>query len=192
MSKYKEFTDVELLKSISKFDSRALEELYDRYSCILYTLTKKIAPDQETTENILVDVFSIIWKKAEKLDFEKASVFTWLISLARNKAIDVVRRSRSSEMKLDPYDDKYENYFIVPTLSSEIDSLDLESAVKFTPKVERALSKLTDAQKYVIHLAFYEGYTLDEIADKLNIPIDTVRSKILTALNIFKDNLAVG
>lgn len=192
MSKYKELTDIELLGKIAKYDSRALEELYDRYSRILFTLIKKIAPNLEKTENILVDVFTIIWRKAGQFNFEKGSVYAWIITLARNKAIDVVRRSRSSAMKLETYDDEYEDYFILPTISNEIDELDIETAQRLSPKVEKALSGLSDAQKYVIHLAYYEGYTMDEIADKLNIPIETVRSKITTALHLFRDNLVQG
>ena len=192
MSKYKELSDLELLGKIAKYDSRALEELYDRYSRILYTLVKKIAPNQETTDKILVDVFTIIWRKAHKFDFKSGSIYTWLVTLTRNKAIDVVRRSRSSKMNLDTYDDEYEDYFIIPTLSNEIDELDLETAMRLAPKVERALAGLTDAQKYVIHLAYYEGYSMDEIADKLNIPLETVRSKIMNSLHIFRDKLVRG
>ena len=192
MSKYKELSDLELLGKIAKYDSRALEELYDRYSRILYTLVKKIAPNQETTDKILVDVFTIIWRKAHKFDFKSGSIYTWLVTLTRNKAIDVVRRSRSSKMNLDTYDDEYEDYFIIPTLSNEIDELDLETAMRLAPKVERALAGLTDAQKYVIHLAYYEGYSMDEIADKLTIPLETVRSKIMNSLHIFRDKLVRG
>ena len=63
------------------------------------------------------------------------------------------------------------------------------TALKIKPKIEEALEKLTDAQKYVIHLSYYEGYTLNEIAEKLNIPIETVRMKINAALHNLKDNL---
>lgn len=192
MSKYKELKDLELLEKITKFDSRALEELYDRYSRILYTLVKKIAPDQETTDKILVDIFSIIWRKAGKFDFNTGSVYTWLVTLARNKAIDVVRRSRSSQHRLETYDDEYEDFFIIPTLSKDIDELDLDTANRLGPKVEKALAGLTDAQKYVIHLAYYEGYTVDQIADKLNIPLETVRSKVTTALHLFRENVVKG
>ena len=192
MSKYKELKDLELLEKITKYDSRALEELFDRYSRILYTLVKKIAPNQETTDKILVDIFSIIWQKAGKFNFESGSVYTWLVTLARNKAIDVVRRSRSSQLKLETYDDEYEDFFIVPTLSKDIDELDLETANRLGQKIETALANLSDAQKYVIHLAYYEGYTMDQIADKLNIPLETVRLKVMTALHLFRDDVVKG
>lgn len=192
LSKYAELTDIELMQRISKYDSRALEELYERYSDLLYTLVKKIAPDELTAENILVEIFAIIWKNIEKFDFETANVYTWIVTLARNRAVESLRRSRDSSSTLDFYDDDFENLYIIPYLSRDIDTLDIKTAFKVKDKVEKALARLTDAQKYVIHLAYYDGYTLDEIADKLNIPVETVRTKVLTAMHSLRDNLLQG
>ncbi|MEJ5351828.1 MAG: sigma-70 family RNA polymerase sigma factor [Melioribacteraceae bacterium] len=189
MSKFKELTDLELMREIANFESRALEELYDRYSPLLYTLIKKITPDEETAEKVLVDVFVIVWRKTYKFNFNNGNVYSWLVTLARNKAVDTLRRSRLSLSASQIYDDDYEDYFIIPTFPDDMDSLDLNTAMSLVPKVERALSKLTDTQKYVLHLAYYEGYTIDEIADKLNVPIETVRSKVMNALHNFRDNL---
>lgn len=189
MSRFKELTDLELMREIANFESRALEELYDRYSPLLYTLIKKITPDEETAEKVLVDVFVIVWRKTYKFNFNNGNVYSWLVTLARNKAVDTLRRSRLSLSASQIYDDDYEDYFIIPTFPDDMDSLDLNTAMSLVPKVERALSKLTDTQKYVLHLAYYEGYTIDEIADKLNVPIETVRSKVMNALHNFRDNL---
>ena len=189
MINYKELQDLELMEEIARYDSRALEELYNRYAPLLFTLIKKIAPDEKTAEYILVEVFSIIWRKIHRFDFRAGNVYTWLVTLARNRAVDSVRRNRNSEITREFYDDEYEDFHILPYLSPEIDSLDFETAMKLKPKIETALSKLTDAQKYVIHLAYYDGFTLDEISKKLNIPVNTVRSKVLTALTNLKDNL---
>lgn len=188
MSKYKELSDHQLLCEVQKYDSRALEELYNRYSPLLYTMIKKIAQDEKTAETILVEVFSIIWRKSEFYNSKSENPYVWLITLARNRAIDSVRRSRGSE-HMEYYDDVYENFFIVPWLPKDIDLMDLDTAVKIKGKVEKALNKLSDAQKYVLHLAFYEGYTINEIAVKLKIPVETVRNKILSATQSFKDYL---
>lgn len=189
MNRFKELTDLELMREIANFESRALEELYDRYSPLLYTLIKKITPDEETAEKVLVDVFVIVWRKTFRFNFNNGNVYSWLVTLARNKAVDTLRRSRNSLSTSQIYDDDYEDYFIIPTFLDDMDSLDLNTAMSLMPKVERALSKLTDTQKYVLHLAYYEGYTIDEIADKLNVPIETVRSKVMNALHNFRDNL---
>jgi len=189
LNRFKELTDLELMREIANFESRALEELYDRYSPLLYTLIKKITPDEETAEKVLVDVFVIVWRKTFRFNFNNGNVYSWLVTLARNKAVDTLRRSRNSLSTSQIYDDDYEDYFIIPTFLDDMDSLDLNTAMSLMPKVERALSKLTDTQKYVLHLAYYEGYTIDEIADKLNVPIETVRSKVMNALHNFRDNL---
>ena len=189
MSKFKDLSDLELLQEIARFESRALEELYDRYSPLLYTIIKKIAPDESAADQILIEVFVIIWRKIDKFDFKTGNVYTWLVTLARNKAVDSLRRGRTANISDQPYDDAYEDYFILPTFQRDIDSLDFNKAITLKPKVELALSRLTDTQKYVLHLAYYEGYTIDEIADKLNVPIETVRAKVLTALHNLRDYL---
>ncbi len=188
MGKYSNLTDNEIMRKIAKYDSRALEELYDRYSSLLYTVIKKIAPDENSAESILVEVFTIIWRKIDKYDFKADSPYTWLVTLARNRAVDSLRRTRSAS-ETNYYNDEYEDYFILPMLSPQIDSLDLETALKIKPAMEKALAKLTDTQKYVIHLAYYEGYTIKEIAQKINIPVETVRQKIMTAVVNLKENL---
>jgi RNA polymerase sigma-70 factor, ECF subfamily len=189
LSKYKDVSDLELMHEISQFESRALEELYERYSSLLYTIIKKIAPDQVVVEQILIEVFVIIWRKAQKFDFNSGNVYAWLVTLTRNKAVDTLRRERLSNGAVQFYDDDYEDYFILPTFSKEMDTLDFHTAVTIKPKIEKSLSKLTDTQKYVLHLAYYEGYTIDEIADKLNVPIETVRGKVMTALFSLRDYL---
>ena len=91
MGKYNDLSDLEVMKKVRKYDSRALEELYDRYSPLLFTLIKKIAPDEKTAEEILVDVFAILWKRPDAFDFETGNVYVWMVQLARNKAVDTLR-----------------------------------------------------------------------------------------------------
>lgn len=192
MKTYSSMTDTELFQKISAYDSKALEALYDRYSSILFTLIKKIVNKPSAAEEILTDVFVIIWRKIEYFNLSSGNIYVWLITLARNKAVDYLRRSRDVEGVSQEYNDDYENLYIIPRLSSDIDNIDLESALNLRENIEKALSKLTDAQKYVIHLAYYEGYTQSAIAAKLNIPLQTVKSKIQIALTNLKDNLIKG
>lgn len=194
MSTFSTLTDLELFKKVSSGDSRALEALYDRYSPVLYSLIKKIVVRDSAAEDILAEVFTIIWRKVEYFNFSGGDVYTWLIMLARNKAVDYIRRSHAVDPLQDAYDDDYENNYIIPQLpavktSAPVNHLSLQKALEKRGYVENALSKLTDAQKYVIHLAFYEGYSQKAIAQKLNIPLLTIKSKLQIALNNLKDNL---
>lgn len=176
---------------VAESDSQALEELYDRYSPLLYTLIKKIVDDKNIAEEVLTDVFVIIWRKISKFNFENDSVYTWLVTLTRNKAVDRLRRDQSDE-ELPEYNDEYEDDFILPQLSEEIEPIDINNANSAKEKFEEALNKLTDAQKYVIYLAYYDGKTQQEIAKKLNIPLPTVKSKIQVAMSNLKQNLLKG
>jgi RNA polymerase sigma-70 factor (ECF subfamily) len=184
-------TDSDLIQRVSGNDSKALEALYNRYSPLLYTLIKKIVVDEETAREVLSDVFVIIWRKIDFFDLQTNDVYTWLITLARNKAVDTLRRSKNPT-ETEKYDDVYENENIIPLLSPSIDPLDLKTAMNLKDSVEAALNKLTDAQQFVIYLAYYEGLTEKEIAARLKIPVPTVKSKIKIALSNLKDNLIKG
>ncbi len=184
-------SDSELIQRVTSYDSKSLETLYNRYSSLLYTLIKKIVTDSTVAEEVLAEVFVIIWRKVNYFDTVTNNVYTWLITLARNKAVDTLNRSRSSG-DLPEYTEEFENKYIVPHLSPEIDPLDLKTVLNVKDSFEDALNKLTDAQKYVIYLAYYEGLTHSEIAQKLNIPLPTVKSKIKVALVNLKDHLLKG
>jgi RNA polymerase sigma-70 factor (ECF subfamily) len=181
-------TDSELMQRVHMNDSKALEALYNRYSPLLYTLIKKIVADEEVAKDVLSDVFVIIWRKIDLFDFNLNNVYTWIVTLTRNKAIDTIRRDRNSS-EMETYNDEYENTNIIPKLSPTSDPLDIEIATNIKDGIEAALNNLTGAQQFVINLAYYEGLTQKEIAERLKIPVPTVKSKIKIALSNLKDNL---
>ncbi len=189
---YTGLSDFELMQRVASSDSKALESLYDRYHSMLFTVIKKIVTDIEIAEEVLIDVFVILWRKISYFDFNQGNVYTWLITLARNKAVDTVRRTRANNAITEEYNDTYENFFIIPRLSKKIEPLDLETVNVLKDNIEQALQSLTDAQQYVIYLAYYEGLTQSEIAAKLNIPPQTVKSKIKIALTNLRDSLIKG
>jgi len=184
-------TDTHIMSKIKENDSKALEELYDRYSPILYTLIKKIVPDQTVAEEVLADIFVILWKKGKSFELSNENLYTWLIILARNKAVD--RKIRDSKLKeLPEYSDDFEDEIIIPKISKSIDPVELSKVQAEKEKFEGAMNKLTEAQKYVINMAFYDGKTQGEIASELNIPQTTVKSKIQVALSNLKINFVLG
>lgn len=179
------------MHKIKEYDSKALEELYDRYSPILYTLIRKIVPDQTVAEEVLADIFVILWKKSKHFELSNENLYTWLIILARNKAVD--RKIRDSKLKeLPEYSDDFEDEIIIPKISKSIDPVELTKVQAEKEKFEGAMNKLTEAQKYVINMAFYDGKTQGEIASELNIPLTTVKSKIQVALSNLKINFVSG
>jgi RNA polymerase sigma-70 factor, ECF subfamily len=182
-----ELTDIELIQRIINRDSKALESLYDRYSPVLYTLVNRIVSDKEKSEEILADIFVIIWQKSSMFDINTGNLYSWLINLTRNKALDFVRREKS--LITDEYNDEYENAVILPNISPLIPSNDLGKIFDSREKIFSAFHNLTEAQQYVLSLAYYDGLSESEIAVKLNIPLLTVKSKIRVALNSIKEFL---
>lgn len=182
-----ELTDIELLRRVSVKDSKALEALYDRYSTVLFTLIKKIVASEDKAEEILSDIFVIIWLKAGSLDLDSVVVFTWMITLARNKSFDVLKRDRG--LIESEYNDDYENEFILPKVFSQAPSVELKNLLENAGLINSAFHKLTEAQQYVLNLAYLEGLTESEIAQKLKIPLLTVKSKIRVAVSSLKENI---
>lgn len=184
MNSYSTLTDYELMEKVSAYDSKALEVLYDRYSAILFTLVSKILQDEELSKKILSEIFVIIWKKSSSFDLKHGNIYTWFVTLSRNKAIDTLKRNKG--LVLEEYTDDYEDQNIIPKLPPEIEEIEYKYADEKRMDIYTAFNSLTDAQKYVINLAYYEGLTKREIAQRLNIPFATVKSKIVIAMsNLF-------
>ncbi len=183
-----ELNDIELFKRILNKDSKALETLYDRYSPVLFTFIKRIVNDTAIADGVLADVFVIIWQKTSKLNFEHHNPYAVLINLCRNKALDTLRRAQNIE--LPEYTGDFEDEFILPKLSIHTPQNDLSKILLNREKIQFAIHSLTEAQQYVISLAYYDSLTESDIAAKLNIPLLTVKSKIRVALNSIKENLA--
>lgn len=180
MSEKSTLTDAEIMLKVAGYDSKALELLYDRYAPILYSLIKKIVTDKESAEEILSDVFVIVWRQIDQFDFMTNNIYTWLVSLSRNKAIDFLNRKLGKS--LPEYTDDYEKEFILPKLSPEIHPIELEEVLNNKNRMEKALNSLTDAQRYVLELSYYGGMDQEEIAAKLKIPTVTVKSKLQVAI----------
>jgi len=181
-------SDKEIILKVTGNDSKALEELYDRYSPILFTLINKIVQEKSAAEDLLSDIFVIIWQKINLFDSEAGNVYTWMINLARNKAIDYVKRNNNPEV-MEEYSDEYENQYIIPHLSSSAEQMDLDKVLSMKDKINDSFNKLTEAQQYVLNLAYYKGYNKEEIARELNIPLPTVKIKISLALGNLNKNV---
>ncbi|MCX8104334.1 MAG: sigma-70 family RNA polymerase sigma factor [Ignavibacterium album] len=178
--------DYELLQRVLKRDSKALEILYDKYSPLLYTLIKRIVKDDKLAEEVLADVFVIIWQKTDFYNFDYKNVYSWIVLLTKNKAVDTLRR-RNGNTRVE-YNDEFENNFIIPNIY-DYNDFGFEDAFAKSGKLRSAISKLTEAQRYVLQLALFEGLTQSEIAAKLKIPLPTVKSKIKVALNTLKEKM---
>ena len=182
-------SELEIMQKIFESDAQAIEALYDKYASLLYTFIKKIVKSKDKAGEALENVFLTICKKINYFDFETKNSYSWIITLAKNKAVYGLRKGENAGDRENELNEP-ENDFIIPHISHLSEPLDLEKALEYKDKIENALNSLTDAQQYVIYLAFYEGLTQDEIAERLKIPLQTVESKIKISLIKLNENFA--
>lgn len=167
---------------VAEFDSSALEKLYDRYSTHLFTLINKIVSDKQLAEEILSDVFVIIWNRINHFDFKANNVYTWLITLAKNKSIDSLKRKKETAI-LPGYSSEYEIENILPKFSANIKPLNMDYAKNKREQLNSLLETLTDSQRQILNYSLYSGMDSEEIAAHMSLPESMIRSKINVALN---------
>ncbi len=172
-----EVSDVELLHAVARGDEAALARLYDAYRVILFGLLVRILNSREEAEDILQEVFVQVWRRAKDFDEKRGRPFTWLVTLARSRAIDRLRQLGARQrlaMGAAQEQEQTENFSdaLVDSVRSE------QQAV-----VRRALAELPEDQRTTLLLAYFEGLTQSEIAAKLNAPLGTVKTRMRSGMS---------
>jgi len=177
--------EIALLRRVAQGDRRGFEELYDRFSNVLFSTAFRVLNNQEAAEDVLQDAFVQIWEKAPLYDPSRGKPMTWAITLTRNKAIDrlrsTVRRNRLGDdlereaKSQDQFDDR-----------SSFDALATEDRGKV---VREAIQKLSENQREAIELAFFSSLTQLEISERLNVPLGTVKARIRRGMQRLRDLL---
>lgn len=167
-------SESELVALLQQRDQQSFGYLYDNYSGALLGVVSAVVPDMETARDVLQEVFVNIWRKIDTYDPSKGRLFTWMLNVARNAAIDKVR-SRA-------FQDSRKNNSIPD--SGEISSAALVSGNDARDVGLRSLlNTLKEEHRQLIELSYYQGYTHEEIAKSLSIPLGTVKTRIRTALS---------
>jgi RNA polymerase sigma-70 factor, ECF subfamily len=169
-----QISDVELLHAIARRDEQALASLYDRYRLILFGLTMRILNSREEAEDVLQEVLLQVWRRASDFDEQRGRPFTWLVTLARSRAIDRLRLLAARQRLATS---------AAREASEEVSDAALD-AVKSEQRevVRRALAELPEEQKRTLMLAYFEGLTQSEIAAKLNIPLGTIKTRMRSGM----------
>jgi RNA polymerase sigma-70 factor (ECF subfamily) len=175
---YTSYTDETLIRLIAQSQEQALAQLYDRYHRRIYNLVLAIVYDPMTAEEITLDVFMRVWQKAGTYRAEQAKASTWLISIARHHAIDVLRRrvGRSNRLTM-----LWEES-ISHVESSGSNTQELAEVALRREHIHAALANLSPEQKQALVLAYFGGYTQDQIAELLAQPLGTIKTRIRLAL----------
>ena len=170
-------TDISLLQRIAARDTAALAELYDRHSRLLFGLLLRIVRDRGEAEEILQEAFVRVWTRAESYDARMGGPLPWIVRVARNRAIDRLRARRVRAIVDAPALDMAALEATAPATgiqSPEAAVLDSERRQKLTG----ALAGLPGEQRQLIEAAFFEGYTHSELAQRFELPLGTVKTRI--------------
>jgi RNA polymerase sigma-70 factor (ECF subfamily) len=175
-------TDVELLRRIGARDGLAMGELYDRYVASLLPLAIRIVRDRAEAEDVLHDAFVAVAERAGQYTPERGSVAAWLVTLVRNLSIDRTRRrDRRGALARDVIAHE------PPPSARDPERLTHEATER--QKIRRALAALPDAQRATLEVAFFEGLTYPEIAEREGVPLGTIKSRAARALAALRDAL---
>jgi RNA polymerase sigma-70 factor, ECF subfamily len=166
------------MRGISSGREEAMAELYDRYSSIVYSVALRVLGDTGRAEDVMQEVFMQLWRNPAAFDTNRGSLAAWLAVIARNRAIDALRKRRPESNIEDV------------VVAADID-LESEAARKIAvEKVRGVLAGMPAEQRRAIELAFFEGLTHTEVAAKLGEPLGTVKTRIRSALQALRKVMA--
>ena len=176
---YTTLDDEALIRLVVRAQADALSELYDRYSRLVFSLALNVVGDRATAEEITLDVFTRVWEKAETYRSDQAKVSTWLTSITRHRSIDLLRRQKARPeqrsvnwAEVSPED--------MPSVNSPEEATELAQRQE---RVRAAIAELPSDQKQALALAYFKGYTHREIAQALDEPLGTVKTRIRLAMH---------
>ncbi len=164
------YEESELITLLKKKDNQVFIYLYDNYGDALYGIVKQIVSDGEIGNDVLQEVFISIWRKIDSYDSSKGRLFTWMLNIARNAAIDKTRSKNYQQyLKQMPITD---NELYHPITRPGYDDYGLK----------KVINKLKNEERILIDLSYYQGFTHLQIAKALDIPLGTVKTRLRSAL----------
>ncbi|RYZ35433.1 MAG: sigma-70 family RNA polymerase sigma factor [Sphingobacteriales bacterium] len=173
MSPYAFHTEPDLVASLKNKDQLAFGYLYDNYGGALYGVVMKVINKEESAKDLLQEVFVKIWRNIDSYDAAKGRLYTWMLNIARNAAIDVLR---SSGFNQDKKISDLEN-------NVHVEAAGLSTAIKTDHiGLKQIVNGLKEEYRQIIDLAYFQGFTQEEIAKELNIPVGTVKTRSRSAL----------
>lgn len=176
-------SEAELMRQVAAGEIGGLETLYDRYHSMAYALALRITTETGLAEDVVQDSFLGVWRNASRYAVDKGSVRGWLLAIVRHRAIDAVRRHRASVAIGDEADEAVPAALTLPDIWPEVAGrLDAE-------QIRRAMTALPPAQRDVLELAYFDGLTQREIAERTHAPLGTVKSRIRLGLASLRDQL---
>ena len=178
--------DAGLARRLKAREPEAMAELYDRYGRLAYSLIYRVVRNGAVAEDLVQETFLRVWNRVQSFDEQRGAFGPWILTVARNRAIDYLRSldGRMSQGALEL--DRLEN----PVLAANFE--DSAISIDRTRRLRGAFEKLSANQRAVIELAYYEGLSQTEMADRMKQPLGTVKTWVRTALKVLRDELSEG
>jgi RNA polymerase sigma-70 factor, ECF subfamily len=179
-------SDLELMEGIQAEDPDALSQLYDRYGGIVKALVLRVLHNEAEADDLLQEIFMEIWNQAKNFSAQKGKPLGWMVTLARRRAIDALRKKQAyarAEERLQKETEQQPDAWAHNTTAEEIAFADTRVLVR------RVISKLPPAQQQAIELAFFRGMSQREIASSTNTPLGTVKTRLELGLKKIYDGL---
>ena len=174
--------DTNLVTRMQRRDPNALAELYDRYGRVTFSLIVRIVRDAGTAEDLVQETFLRVWNRVHGFDAQKGSIGPWLLAVARNRAIDYLRSAGGRERNAVEFEETDH-----PALYCDMERELLSS--DRVRRVKTAVEKLSPNHRQVIELAYFEGLSQTEMAERMGQPLGTVKTWVRAALKILRDEL---
>ncbi|WP_433747203.1 RNA polymerase sigma factor [Falsibacillus pallidus] len=166
--------DIELYTRMRQKDKSALEALYDKYEKLLYSFAYKMTGSQQHAEDVIQEVFIKLWREHAPYTNEKGKFSSWLITMTRNTALDVLRKQKNNQ-----------SFEYIENDSLQVDETTPEDMAEWKEKrtvIRSAVKSLKDDQQKIIDLFYFKGRTHKEISDSTGLPLGTVKGRIRLAL----------
>ena len=175
--------DAALVHRLLQRDVRAFEEIYDRHSRAVYGLVVRILQQAGTAEEVVQDVFLQLWRNAARYDEDRGPFVPWLLTLARNRALDTLRLKSERQRRREDQTEELPSITTTPAYEKDLDEK------RRAERVRVLMASLAPQQKRAIELAYFEGLSHTEIAAALREPLGTVKSWIRNGLLRLKEGL---
>ncbi len=173
MSEIKKYSEEELVMLLQNKDQQAFSYLYDNYSAALNGIIYRMVENRELAEDILQEAFVKIWNNFPAYDMKKGRLFTWMLNLTRNLTIDTLRsKGYRKQAKISSDENSVSNITDDGRMAERFDALGLR----------KQLVNLKPEQRIIIDLAYFNGYTQDEISKEMGIPLGTVKTRMRSAI----------
>ncbi len=177
--------DIALLTRVAGRDAGALADLYDRHNRLLFSLILRVLRDRGESEDVLQEVFVRVWDRADTYSPALGTPLAWLVRIARNRAIDRLRSRQVRANVAESYEDPPVAADPTPAGNPE----QLARTAEHRRAIVAALDQLPPEQRTLIDAAYFEGFTQSELAERFNLPLGTVKTRIRTAMQELRKTL---